>query len=90
MSRGGKSSRQKRLQKRLELELAERDKAFRDALTFGTGVMKGGKHVALQDALRNVRRTTERALDEAGVPEQYRGAEPADWDMDEDEGRFWK
>lgn len=44
---------------------------------------------ALADSLRNVNRTTTRVLDEAGVPDCFQGV-AEDWDMDEDEARFWK
>lgn len=42
---------------------------------------------SLADGLRNVNRTATRALDEAGVPDQFQG-EVGDWDLDEREGRF--
>lgn len=47
-------------------------------------------HGNLKDALRNVSRSATRALDTAGVPDELQGAGPEDWDMDENEARFWK
>lgn len=74
--------------KRRALEEAlrrETEKMARDAVVYGVGVLHGGKHVALKDALRNVNRTATRALDVAGVPDVFQGAGQEDWDSNDTE-----
>lgn len=44
----------------------------------------------LLEGLRNINRSVTKALDVAGVPDKFQGVQPDDWDMNEDEGRFWK
>lgn len=68
--------------RRLLHEQLQRDaeKAARDAMVYGTGVLHGGRHVELKDALRNVNRSATRALDTAGVPDRLQGAGQEEWE----------
>lgn len=63
----------------------ETEKMVRDAIVYGVGMRRGGKHILLQEALRNINRSATRALDVAGVPDVLQGAGQEEWERDFDD-----
>lgn len=90
------SERRRLLREQLQRDAEIMMKAARDAIAAGELRMGlddrylSNDALRLKDALRNVNRSATRALDVAGVPDAFQGAGPEDWDMDENEARFWK